>query len=170
VSVPLAYGVADGDFHANQTLTVIATSNNTSLIPNPTVTYTSPETSGTITFKPAPDMIGTANLTLIVNDNGGSSNGGIDTVSASFKVTVNPIVPDSFKPTQTNIGGIVQGTARLNGNLASAGDWIAALDTNAKVVGSAPLVNLVDDVRFGVGSSNFILYGDDPTTSDMMRG
>ncbi len=163
-------GVADGDFHANQTLTVIATSDNTSLIPNPTVTYTSPDTSGTITFKPAPDMIGTANLTLIVNDNGGSSNGGIDTVSASFKVTVNPIVPDSFKPTQTNIGGIVQGTARLNGNPASAGDWIAALDSNEKVVGSAPLVNLVDDVRFGVGSSNFILYGDDLTTSDIDEG
>ena len=53
-------GVADGDFHANQTLTVIATSDNTSLIPNPTVTYTSPDTSGTISFKPAPDMIGTA--------------------------------------------------------------------------------------------------------------
>ncbi len=163
-------GVADGDFHANQTLTVIATSDNTSLVPNPTVTYTSPDTSGTITFKPAPDMIGTANLTLIVNDNGGSSNGGIDTVSASFKVTVNPIVPDSFKPTQTNIGGIVQGTARLNGNPASAGDWIAALDSNEKVVGSAPLVNLVDDVRFGVGSSNFILYGDDLTTSDIDEG
>ena len=163
-------GVADGDFHANQALTVTATSDNTDLIPNPTVTYTSPNTSGTITFKPVPDMIGTANLTLIVNDNGGSSNNGIDKVSASFKVTVNPIVPDSFKPTQTNIGGIVQGTARLNGDPASAGDWIAALNSNEKVVGSAPLVDLLNDARFGVGSSNFILYGDDPTTSDMDEG
>ena len=163
-------GVADGDFHANQALTVTATSDNTDLIPNPTVTYTSPNTSGTITFKPAPDMIGTAHLTIIVNDNGGSSNGGIDTVSVIFKVTVNPIVPDSFKPTQTNIGGVVQGTARLNGNPASAGDWIAALDTNAKVVGSAPLVNLLGDIRFGVGGSNFILYGDDLTTSDIDEG
>ena len=163
-------GVADGDFHANQTLTVIATSDNTSLIPHPTVTYTSPDTTGTITFTPVPETHGTINLTVRVTDNGGSANGGIDTVSATFKVTVNPIVPDSFKPTQTNIGGIVQGTARLNGNPASAGDWIAALDTNAKVVGSAPLVNLLSDIRFGVGASNFTLYGDDPTTSDIDEG
>ena len=40
----------------------------------------------------------------------------------------------------------------------------------ATAVGSAPLVNLADDFRFGVGSSNFILYGDDPTTSDMDEG
>jgi len=163
-------GVADGDFHANQTLTVIATSDNTSLIPHPTVTYTSPDTTGTITFTPVPETHGTINLTVKVTDNGGSANGGIDTVSATFKVTVNPIVPDSFKPSPTNIGGIVQGTARLNGNPASAGDWIAALDTNAKVVGSAPLVNLLSDIRFGVGASNFTLYGDDPTTSDIDEG
>ena len=163
-------GVADGDFHANQALTVIATSDNTSLIPHPTVTYTSPDTTGTITFTPVPETHGTINLTVKVTDNGGSANGGIDTVSATFKVTVNPIVPDSFKPTQTNIGGIVQGTARLNGNPASAGDWIAALDTNANVVGSAPLVNLLSDIRFGVGASNFTLYGDDPTTSDIDEG
>ena len=163
-------GVADGDFHTNQTLTVTATSDKTSLIPHPTVTYTSPDTSGTITFAPVPDMIGTAKLTITVSDNGGSSNGGIDTVSTSFTVTVNPIVPDNFKPTQTNIGGVIQGTPRLNGSAASNLDWIASFDSKGKVVGSAPLVNLVDDVRFGVGNSNFILYGDDPTTSDIDEG
>ena len=163
-------GVADGDFHANQTLTVIATSDNTSLIPHPTVTYTSPDTTGTITFTPVPETHGTINLTVKVTDNGGSANGGIDTVSTSFKVTVNPIVPDNFKPSPTNIGGIIQGTPRLNGSAASNLDWIVSFDSKGKVVGSAPLVNLVDDVRFGVGSSNFILYGDDLTTSDIDEG
>ena len=163
-------GVADGDFHANQTLTVTATSDNTGLMPHPTVTYTSPDTSGTITFAPVPETHGTINLTVKVTDNGGSANGGIDTVSTSFKVTVNPIVPDSFKPTQTNIGGVIQGTPRLNGSAASAGDWIAAFDSNGTAVGSAPLVNLAGDFRFGVGGSNFILYGDDPTTSDIDEG
>jgi hypothetical protein len=163
-------GVDDGDFHANQTLTVTATSDNTGLIPHPTVTYTSPDTAGTITFTPVPDTHGTINLTVKVTDNGGSANGGIDTVSTSFKVTVNPIVPDDFKPTQTNIGGVIQGTPRLNGSAASNLDWIVSFDSKGKVVGSAPLVNLVDDVRFGVGNSNFILYGDDPTTSDIDEG
>ncbi len=49
-------GIADGDFHANQALTVTTTSDNTSLIPNPTIIYNSPNTSGTITFKPTPDI------------------------------------------------------------------------------------------------------------------
>ena len=163
-------GVDDGDFHANQTLTVTATSDNTGLIPHPTVTYTSPDTAGTITFTPVPDTHGTINLTVKVTDNGGSANGGIDTVSTSFKVTVYPVVPDDFKPTQTNIGGIIQGTPRLNGSAASNLDWIVSFDSKGKVVGSATLVNLVDDVRFGVGNSNFILYGDDPTTSDIDEG
>ena len=163
-------GIADGDFHANQALTVTTTSDNTSLIPNPTIIYNSPNTSGTITFKPTPDMIGAANLNIIVNDNGGSSNGGIDTVSASFKVTVNPIVPDDFKPIQTNIGGLIQGSVTLNGNPASAGDWVAAFDTSSASVGSAPLLNSFGQVRFGVNESNFVLYGDDPSTSNIDEG
>ena len=163
-------GVADGDFHVNQTLTVIATSDNTSLIPNPTVTYTSPDTSGTISFKPVPDMIGTAKLTITVSDNGGSSNGGINTVSTTFKVTVNKIRPDNFIPIKTNIGGIIQGSVTLNGNNASVGDWVAAFDTSSTSVGSTSLVNSFGQIRFGVNESNFVLYGDDPLTTEVDEG
>ncbi len=71
-----------------QTLTVTASSNNTALI-NPTITYTSPNSTGTLTFTPTTNNFGTATITVTVMDNGGTKNGGVDTTSVQFTVTVN---------------------------------------------------------------------------------
>ena len=49
---------------AGKYLTVTATSNNTGLIPNPTVTYTSPNTIGSISFTPVVNQTGTATITI----------------------------------------------------------------------------------------------------------
>jgi len=73
-----------------QTLTVTASSNNTALI-DPTVTYTSPNSTGTLTFTPAANSFGTATITVTVTDNGGTLNGGVDTTSVQFTVTVNQV-------------------------------------------------------------------------------
>ena len=70
-----------------QTLMVKASSNNTALI-DPTVTYTSPNSTGTLTFTPAANSFGTATITVTVMDNGGTQNGGVDTTSVQFTVTV----------------------------------------------------------------------------------
>ena len=47
---------------------------NPSLIPNPTVNYTSPNPTGSLTFTPATNSFGTATLTVVVKDNGGTAN------------------------------------------------------------------------------------------------
>ncbi|MCX6892809.1 MAG: Ig-like domain-containing protein, partial [Verrucomicrobia bacterium] len=78
-------GITAGPTNEPQTLTVTATSSNTGLIPNPTVTYTSPGASGSIAFIPVPDAYGSATITVTVNDGGTSNN----IVSRSFSVTVN---------------------------------------------------------------------------------
>ncbi len=74
-----------------QTLTVTAVSNNTALIPNPTVSYTSPSSTGSLVFTPVANQSGTATITVTVTDNGGTANGGVDTLVRSFTVTVNPV-------------------------------------------------------------------------------
>lgn len=74
-------GISDGGEN-NQTLTVTASSNNTALIPNPTVTYTSPNTTGSLSFTPANNQFGIAIITVSVND-------GIATTSETFEVRVN---------------------------------------------------------------------------------
>lgn len=80
-------GISSGATNENQTLTVTATSSNPSLIPNPTVNYTSPNTTGSISFAPVAFGFGSSTITVTVND-GGASNG---VVSRTFTVTVNSV-------------------------------------------------------------------------------
>jgi hypothetical protein len=80
-------GITDGSTNESQTLTVTASSSNTGLIPNPTVTYTSPNTTGSIAFTPVAYAYGSAVITVTVNDGGASNN----ITSRTFTVTVNSV-------------------------------------------------------------------------------
>ncbi len=64
-----------------QTLAFSVTSSDPSLIPNPTVSYTSPNTTGTLTFAPNPNANGIATITVSVDD-------GVTTANRTFNVTV----------------------------------------------------------------------------------
>ena len=86
-------GISSGAINESQTLTVTATSSNPALIPNPAITYTSPNTTGSIAFTPLTNTIGSTTITVTVNDGGASNN----IVFKTFIVTVNPI--DVTKPT-----------------------------------------------------------------------
>jgi hypothetical protein len=79
---------------AAQGLTVTATSSNPRLIPDPTVTYTSPDATGSLHYTPVPNQHGTAVITVTVQDDGGTAFGGIDEVTRTFTVTVDA-VPDA---------------------------------------------------------------------------
>jgi hypothetical protein len=82
---------------AGQTLTITATSSNPSLIPDPTVNYLSPDATGTLTFTPVAHANGMATITVVVHDNGGTANGGMDSVTNTFTVTINAVNdPPSF--------------------------------------------------------------------------
>ncbi len=80
-------GISSGAANESQTLTVTATSSNPTLIPNPTVSYTSPNATGSLSFTPAPGGSGTATITVTVNDGQAANN----TVVRTFTVTVSPV-------------------------------------------------------------------------------
>jgi hypothetical protein len=82
-------GISSGATNEIQTLTVNATSSQPGLIPNPTVTYTSPNSTGTLVVTHSPNATGTATITVTVQDNGGTANGGSNTLSRTFLATVN---------------------------------------------------------------------------------
>ncbi|HTB82267.1 MAG TPA: glucoamylase family protein, partial [Candidatus Sulfotelmatobacter sp.] len=113
-------GITSGVSNQNQTLTVTATSSNTNLIPNPTVNYINPGTSGSLTFTPGTNTNGSATITVTVNN--GAANNNI--VTQSFTVTVllpNTILPiyESFnypvgQPLQGQGGWVTNGAATLN--------------------------------------------------------
>ena len=76
--------ITSGATTENQTLTVTAVSSDTSLIPNPSVNYTSANTTGSLTFTPVHNADGTAIITVTVNDGQARNN----TVIRTFTVTV----------------------------------------------------------------------------------
>ena len=83
--------ITDGVGDTGQTLTITAVSSNPAVIPNPTVNYASPSASGQISYAPVPNTSGTAVILVTVMDNGGTQNGGINTITQSFTVTVSPV-------------------------------------------------------------------------------
>lgn len=80
-------GITTGATNEFQNISVMAISGNTGLIPNPSVTYSSPNTSGTLRFSPVALSNGTATITVILND--GQAQYG--TFTRSFTVTVVPV-------------------------------------------------------------------------------
>ena len=84
-------GPGDGPGELGQVLTVTATSSNTALIPNPTVIYTSPNATGSLSYTPVGNANGTAIITVTVTDDGGTDNGGVNTFIRTFTVTVNEV-------------------------------------------------------------------------------
>jgi hypothetical protein len=81
-------GISSGASNENQVLTIAAVSDNPALIPNPAVTYTSPNSTGVLEFAPAANAHGVAAITVTVHDDGGTANGGSDTTIIVFSVTV----------------------------------------------------------------------------------
>src|SRR5206468_9017395 len=71
----------------SQNLTVTALSNNTALIPNPTVSYTSPNATGSLSYTPVANANGSAIITVTVTDDGGGTN----TFSRTFTVNVTAV-------------------------------------------------------------------------------
>ena len=76
----------------SQVIQITASSSDPSVVPNPTVTYTSPETTGTLKFTPVADQSGTSTITVTLEDGGAdnilATTDDNDTFTRSFLVTV----------------------------------------------------------------------------------
>jgi len=123
-------GISSGAANEAQTLTVTATSSNPALIPSPTVNYTSPNSTGTMTYAPVAFAFGTATVTVQVNDGGASNN----VVTRSFTVTVNAVnqapTLDALANTTINEGAGLQ-TVNLAGISSGATNEAQTLTVTA---------------------------------------
>ena len=91
-------GISDGEGMeggGSQPLRVTVSSANSSLIPNPWVTYNSPDSTGTLTFAPVAHQYGSAVITVSVEDGGDdddlNTTGDNLIFSRTFTVTVDPV-------------------------------------------------------------------------------
>lgn len=100
-------GITSGSPDENQTLTVTAVSSDYGIISPPTVNYASPNSTGTLTFAPMTNALGTATVTLMLNDGAGSNN----IVTRTFTVTVKSPAMLNQQPTLEPIANVslVQG-------------------------------------------------------------
>jgi len=83
-------GIGSGAPNEVQVLSITAASSNPGLIPDPVITYTSADATGTLSFTPAASATGTATITVTLKDDGGTLFGGQDTTTRTFNVTVYP--------------------------------------------------------------------------------
>ncbi|MEO2014338.1 MAG: M60 family metallopeptidase, partial [Fuerstiella sp.] len=128
-----------------QPLRVTASSSSMGLIPNPTVTYTSPNETGSIAFTPVADQSGTATITVTVEDGGLDGNlstvGDNATFSRTFDVTVNAVNDD---PTLDAIGNLTinedasEQTVNLSGITAGGGESQPLRVTASSSIGLIP--------------------------------
>jgi hypothetical protein len=128
-------GITSGATNQVQTLVVTAASSNPALIPNPSISYSSPGTTGTLRFQPVAGAAGTATITVMVN-NGGLSN---NIVSRSFTVVVDQA------PTISTIANVTIGvnsqTAAIpftiaDAQVATSNLTVTATSSNVSLVGS----------------------------------
>lgn len=91
-------GITDGDGCLVQSLSLGTGSNNTTVIPTPTFTYTSDNSTGSLYFTPSSNQVGNVTLTVTVNDNATGALGGAKAQSTNFNVYVNdyPTTPGAF--------------------------------------------------------------------------
>ncbi|HYG81091.1 MAG TPA: Ig-like domain-containing protein [Pyrinomonadaceae bacterium] len=131
-----------------QTLSVTATSSNTAVVPDPVITYTSPNSSGTLSYAPVANASGTAIITVTVDDGGG----GTETFSRSFSVNVTPVndAPSFTKgPNQT---------VSEDAGPQSVGNWATAISAGAPNEGGQVL-------SFTVTNNNPALFSAQPAVS-----
>ena len=99
-SVQWATGIGPGaPDESSQTVTLSTANDNPSLFSSqPTLGST-----GVLTYTPAPDANGSAYVTVQARDDGGTANGGQDTTTRTFAITVKPV---NDAPTFTTTGNV----------------------------------------------------------------
>ena len=118
-------GISSGAASQNQAVRITASSNNRSLIANPSISYNLITGTGTLTFKPAANKSGSATITVMVNGGGGNNN----LISKSFTVTVLP---------WTNPHPIVAGKSKLMNGSDTSADASAAARVSSQLLALKP--------------------------------
>jgi hypothetical protein len=142
-------GITSGASNEVQTLSVTATSGNTALIPNPTVTYTSPNSTGTLTFTPVAAANGSAVITVNVNDNGASNN----ITTRTFTVTVTA-VNDAPTLDPINNLSLIKGASQQVVNLTGISSGAANEVQTLTVTASSSNTGLIPNPTVGYTSAN----------------
>jgi hypothetical protein len=85
-------GITPGPSNENQVVMISATSSDLTVVARPSITYTNPNTSGTLTITPVPGAYGSSTITVTVND--GQAQNNLFTRTFLVTVTQPPVISD----------------------------------------------------------------------------
>ena len=134
-------GIGAGAAAELQTLSLTAASADAALFTNPTVAYTSPNTTAALAVTPAVDAFGSTTVTATVSDAGAAN----ATMTRTFTVTVRPI---NDPPTLTPLAdrSAVAGAGAQSVALSGIGTGAANEPQVLAVTGSSSDVTILTDV------------------------
>ncbi len=139
---------------AAQSITITAVSSRPDVIPNPTVSYTSPASSGSLTFTPVPHVSGVATILLTITDNGGTTNGGLAVTNMAFTVTVSAISHTPVVVTNNTLTLAVGTSAVIPRSLLEVTDYGPAAQLTYAVVTTPTAGNVrLNGASLGVGGT-----------------
>jgi hypothetical protein len=102
-------GITDGNSNTALPITITATSSNTGVVPNPSITYTSPNTTGTLTYTPVMNVGGTATISVKVLNSGPTTCGSVNSLVRTFTVgTIDPRITPTVTQ-NANYGPVAHG-------------------------------------------------------------
>ncbi|MBL9116725.1 MAG: fibronectin type III domain-containing protein, partial [Verrucomicrobiaceae bacterium] len=156
---------------SGQTVTITASSSDPSIIPHPTISYTAPATTGTLTFDPA-GIAGSAVITVTLND--GQAENNLATRSFTISVSDPPtnvafesatdatdffnIATANFTPTHSANGG-ASSTGGLNMRLATTGADSGYLAIRNQTYPLSNATEIVSSLKFNVREIDNVAAG-----------
>jgi VCBS repeat-containing protein len=133
---------------SGQTLTFMVTNNT-----NPALFSVAPSiaSNGVLSFTPAANAFGSATITVVLKDNGGTANGGQDTSApVSFTITVTPV---NDAPTVSVVAGGSCGNGGSNGTINLVINDPDSPPGNATLSGSSSNTTIVPNSNIVFGGS-----------------
>ncbi len=83
--------VKAGPWETGQQISISVQSNNTNILPHPTLNYFSPDTTAILIFSTISNIFGTTSITITMSDDGGADFGGNDSTSYTIPVEVTSV-------------------------------------------------------------------------------
>lgn len=150
-------GIGDGSAAETQTVSIAAYSSNTALMPNPIISYTHPNPTGTLTFKPNSGQSGTVVITVVAQDGGPNNNA----TTRTFTVVVKgkPATAGTISTATTTLCKVKNGVVFTVPAIANATTYNWSLPPNSTVTAGANTNAITVNFSITANSYNVSVYG-----------